>query len=165
MLRRVALVRTDVSEELRAFFIRVTRISELGTTLAVTNEEIPWYFFAACVGLDHSSYTSLCSFLHAPVNSSPFSPNILSTACSRTGRSRPLPVTFDCQFEVMLPVVRDGIQFLHAISLLLCVRCMCVCMYVYMYAFMYVCMYICMCASMFFLFFIEILGNPELYYN
>jgi hypothetical protein len=36
MLRRVALVRTDVSEELCASFIRVTRIDELGTTLAVT---------------------------------------------------------------------------------------------------------------------------------
>jgi hypothetical protein len=36
MLRRVALVRTDVSEVLRASFIRVTRIGELGTTLAVT---------------------------------------------------------------------------------------------------------------------------------
>jgi hypothetical protein len=35
MLRRVALVRTDLSEELRASFIRVTRIGELGTTLAV----------------------------------------------------------------------------------------------------------------------------------
>jgi hypothetical protein len=35
MLRRVALVRTDVSEELRASFIRVTRIGELGTTLAL----------------------------------------------------------------------------------------------------------------------------------
>jgi hypothetical protein len=35
MLRRVALVRTDVSEELSASFIRVTRIGELGT-LAVT---------------------------------------------------------------------------------------------------------------------------------
>jgi hypothetical protein len=32
MLRRVALVRTDVSEEPSAFFIRVTRIGELGTT-------------------------------------------------------------------------------------------------------------------------------------
>jgi hypothetical protein len=31
MLRLVALVRTDVSEELRASFIRVTRIGELGT--------------------------------------------------------------------------------------------------------------------------------------
>jgi hypothetical protein len=36
LLRRVALVRTDVSEELNASFIRVTRIGELGTTLAVT---------------------------------------------------------------------------------------------------------------------------------
>jgi hypothetical protein len=37
MLRHVALVRTDVSEELSASLIRVTRIGELGTTLAVTN--------------------------------------------------------------------------------------------------------------------------------
>jgi hypothetical protein len=37
MLRRADLVRTDVSEELGASFIRVTRICELGTTLAVTN--------------------------------------------------------------------------------------------------------------------------------
>jgi hypothetical protein len=34
MLRLVALVRTDVSEELSTSFIRVTRIGELGTTLA-----------------------------------------------------------------------------------------------------------------------------------
>jgi DNA-binding TFAR19-related protein (PDSD5 family) len=32
MLSRVALVRTDVSEELSAYFIRMTRIGELGTT-------------------------------------------------------------------------------------------------------------------------------------
>jgi hypothetical protein len=37
MLRRVALVRTDVSQELGASFIRVARIGELGTTLAVTS--------------------------------------------------------------------------------------------------------------------------------
>jgi hypothetical protein len=37
MLRRVALVRTDVSEELSASFIRVTRIGELGAMLAVTS--------------------------------------------------------------------------------------------------------------------------------
>jgi hypothetical protein len=36
MLRRVALVRTDVSEETSASFIRVTKIGELGKTLAVT---------------------------------------------------------------------------------------------------------------------------------
>jgi hypothetical protein len=34
MLRCVALVRTYVSEELSASFIRVTRIGELGTMLA-----------------------------------------------------------------------------------------------------------------------------------
>jgi hypothetical protein len=37
MLRRVALVRADVSEELCASIIRVTRIDELETTLAVTS--------------------------------------------------------------------------------------------------------------------------------
>jgi hypothetical protein len=36
MLRRVALVRTDVLKELSASFMRVTGIGELGTTLAVT---------------------------------------------------------------------------------------------------------------------------------
>jgi hypothetical protein len=34
-LRCVALVRSDVSEEPSAYFIRVTRIGELGTTLVV----------------------------------------------------------------------------------------------------------------------------------
>jgi hypothetical protein len=37
MLRHVALVGTDVSEEPIAFFIRVTGIGELGTTLAATS--------------------------------------------------------------------------------------------------------------------------------
>jgi hypothetical protein len=33
----VSLVRTDVSEELSASIIRVTRIGELGTPLAITS--------------------------------------------------------------------------------------------------------------------------------
>jgi hypothetical protein len=37
MLCRVALLRTDVSEELCASFIRVTRIGDLRTTLAATS--------------------------------------------------------------------------------------------------------------------------------
>jgi hypothetical protein len=45
MLRRVTLVRTDVSEELSASFIRVIRIGELGTTsvrrLLVTASVVP----------------------------------------------------------------------------------------------------------------------------
>jgi hypothetical protein len=41
MLHRVALVRTDVSEELCASFIRVTRIGEPRTTLAATSKPMP----------------------------------------------------------------------------------------------------------------------------
>jgi hypothetical protein len=37
ILRRVALVRTDASEEVSASFIKMTGIVELGTTLAVTS--------------------------------------------------------------------------------------------------------------------------------
>jgi hypothetical protein len=37
MLRRVAVVRTDVSEERGVSIIKVIRIGELGTTLAVTS--------------------------------------------------------------------------------------------------------------------------------
>jgi hypothetical protein len=38
MLRRVALLRTGVSEERSASLIRVTKIGELGTTLALTSK-------------------------------------------------------------------------------------------------------------------------------
>jgi hypothetical protein len=38
MLCHVALVKTDVSEEPSASFIRVTRIGELGTTQAATSD-------------------------------------------------------------------------------------------------------------------------------
>jgi hypothetical protein len=44
----VALVRTDVSEELSASFIRVTRIGELGTTLAVTSNRRTLLRYAKC---------------------------------------------------------------------------------------------------------------------
>jgi hypothetical protein len=39
ILPRVALVRSEVSKELRATIIRATRIGELGTTLAVTTNQ------------------------------------------------------------------------------------------------------------------------------
>jgi hypothetical protein len=45
MLRHVGLVRTDVSEELSASIIRVTRIGELGTTLAVTSNRRTLHYF------------------------------------------------------------------------------------------------------------------------
>jgi hypothetical protein len=54
MLRRVAPVRTDVSEKLSASFISVIRIGELGTTLALTSNRRMLRrntsSFAACVG-------------------------------------------------------------------------------------------------------------------
>jgi hypothetical protein len=48
ILRRVALVRTDVSQELSASFIRVTRIGELGTLAVTSNRSTlrflsPWW--------------------------------------------------------------------------------------------------------------------------
>jgi hypothetical protein len=46
LLRRVVLVRTDVSEEPGASFIRVTKIGELGTTQAATSNR---RIVAACV--------------------------------------------------------------------------------------------------------------------
>jgi hypothetical protein len=50
MLCCVALVLTDVSEELSPSFIRVTKIGELGTTLAVLINDVRCeYFFAAFV--------------------------------------------------------------------------------------------------------------------
>jgi hypothetical protein len=54
LLRRVALLRTDVSEERSASYMRVTRIGELGTTLAVTSNRCTLrrntkYFFASVV--------------------------------------------------------------------------------------------------------------------
>jgi hypothetical protein len=62
MLSRVALARTDVSEELGASFIRVNKIGELGTMQAATSNRrtlrrITWYFFAAYVG-SYKSHTA-----------------------------------------------------------------------------------------------------------
>jgi hypothetical protein len=47
-LRRVALVRKNVSEEPSVSFIRMTRICELGTTLAATSNRRMLRFAAPC---------------------------------------------------------------------------------------------------------------------
>jgi hypothetical protein len=59
MLRHVALVTTDVSEEPGASFIRVTEIGELGTIQAATSNRrtLRINFFAACVG-SYKSHTA-----------------------------------------------------------------------------------------------------------
>jgi hypothetical protein len=51
MLFRVALVGNDVSEETSASIIRMRRIGELETTLAVTSNR-PCSYFADCCHLD-----------------------------------------------------------------------------------------------------------------
>jgi hypothetical protein len=40
VLRQMTLLRTEVSEEISASITRVTRIGELGATLAVTNNRL-----------------------------------------------------------------------------------------------------------------------------
>jgi hypothetical protein len=51
MLRRVALVRINISQELGASIIRVTRSGELGTMLAepqgVTSQKTPFFIVVA----------------------------------------------------------------------------------------------------------------------
>jgi hypothetical protein len=49
ILRRVALVRTDVSEELSASLIRVRRIGELRIILAVTSNDLVFFSQRASV--------------------------------------------------------------------------------------------------------------------
>jgi hypothetical protein len=44
MLHHVALIRTDVSDKRSASIIRITRIGELGTMLAVTNKRLTLRF-------------------------------------------------------------------------------------------------------------------------
>jgi hypothetical protein len=58
MLRRVALVRTDVSEEPDDLFIRVTTIGELGTTQAATSNRRA-LLVAACVVANSPIFVTL----------------------------------------------------------------------------------------------------------
>jgi hypothetical protein len=57
MLRHVALVKTDVSKELSASFIRVTRIGEVGAMLAVTSNRRT---LCALVALEEYSPSTSC---------------------------------------------------------------------------------------------------------
>jgi hypothetical protein len=74
ILRHAALVRTDVSEELGASSIRVTRIGELGAMLAVTSNRrtlrrnTKWYFFAACVTSQKTPFFNEVSGYETPIS-------------------------------------------------------------------------------------------------
>jgi hypothetical protein len=69
LLRRVALVRTDVSEEPGASFITVTKIGELGTTQAATSNRR-----TLRRNTNYSQLTSVIFIIRKPgANSSTFS--------------------------------------------------------------------------------------------
>jgi hypothetical protein len=60
LLGRVALIRTDVSEEPGASFIRVPTIGELGTTQAATSNRRTLRTSVASCSLCCSSFTDFC---------------------------------------------------------------------------------------------------------
>jgi hypothetical protein len=106
MLRRVALVRTGVSEERSASIIRVTRIGELGM-LAVTNNQCTLrrsikqflrslrrvLVTANVVPTSQILVTMMTEALHSPQRSRvrfPALPDFLSSSGSGTGPTQPL---------------------------------------------------------------------------
>jgi hypothetical protein len=78
MLRRVVLVRANVSEELSASFITVTRIGELGTTLAVISNRHTLE--------RNAKYTKLPNHVaaHYPRNKSVFYMHVICCICCRS---------------------------------------------------------------------------------
>jgi hypothetical protein len=78
MLHRVARVRTDISEELRASVMRVTRIDELGTMLSVTSNEAAKKFLR---GVRQLLVTA------SAVSSSPILVNLMKEALSSSKTS------------------------------------------------------------------------------
>jgi hypothetical protein len=60
MLRRVALVRTDVSEEISASTIRMTRIGELGTLAVTNNRRALWRNTCTKYKMRRTSFSYSC---------------------------------------------------------------------------------------------------------
>jgi hypothetical protein len=88
-LRRMALVRTDVSEELSASFIRVTSIGELGTTLAVTSNRRT---------LRTAVYIHLCYYSAFPHILSPCFPFIIIDFMLRRMNARLQSLLLSCNY-------------------------------------------------------------------
>jgi hypothetical protein len=81
MLRRVALVRTYVSEEIIASFIMVTRIGVIGTTQAVTSNRRALRRLLVTASVVPSS-SILVSLMKEALNSSKTSVLTRATRCS-----------------------------------------------------------------------------------
>jgi hypothetical protein len=82
MLRSMALVRTYVSEGLSASIIRVTRIGELGTTLAVTSNRRTLRRNTKCISSQGASVAS-----YGYVSSSPILVTLMKEALSSSEAS------------------------------------------------------------------------------
>jgi hypothetical protein len=96
MLRNVALVRTDVSEELSATIIRETRIGELGT-LAVTSNR-------RTLRRNTNLRSVLRLLVTADVSSSPILVTLMMEALSSSELQEPYGVTSQETFFIVTAV-------------------------------------------------------------
>jgi hypothetical protein len=108
LLRRVALVRTDVSEEPSTSIIRVTRIGELGTTLAVTSN---W-----CTHAVHVISCDLRNIVRriAVVGYFGENPDTKFYACSGYSQSQKNVFCPQCKCELAVVASHIKIPFLNA---------------------------------------------------
>jgi hypothetical protein len=86
MLRSVAVVRANVSEELSASFIRVRSISDLGTTLAITSNRHTLRSNTKTWSIGQSSWLET----QKSRDRFPALPDFLSSSGPGTGSSQPL---------------------------------------------------------------------------